>query len=63
MVAYATLGNTEYEKGDTLYYDNEFIHFFISEEEVKAGFIKAGFEITYSKIFESGRGGAILRKP
>lgn len=58
-----TLGNFGYEKGDTLFYNKEFSHIFFSEDEVRAEFEEAGFQIVFLKNFKTGRGGAVLRKP
>lgn len=62
IFAYLSLGNIKYERGDRLYYHNEFVHFFSSEKEVKTEFGEAGFKTYFFNIFKSGRGGAILQK-
>jgi SAM-dependent methyltransferase len=64
IVAFLTLGNLWYEKGDTLSFNIEFIHAFSQEEEVRSEFTEGGFEAMYLHIAEEILlGGAVLRKP
>ena len=64
IVAFLTLGNLWYEKGDTLSYNIEFIHAFSQEDEVKSEFAEGGFEVIHMHISEEILiGGAMLRKP
>ena len=44
MIARLTLGYLDYEKGDMLRFNNEFIHSFTSIDEVKDEIIQGGFE-------------------
>ena len=63
-VAVLTLGNLEHEPGDILWANNEFIHRFLSEEELRSEFAAGGFELLHLTVFdEMMRGGAVLRKP
>lgn len=43
-LAWVTLGNLHYEKGDTLRFDREFIHAFTNVDDLKAEMIQGGFE-------------------
>jgi 2-polyprenyl-3-methyl-5-hydroxy-6-metoxy-1,4-benzoquinol methylase len=64
VVAFITMGNFWYEKGDTLPNNMEFIHAFSREDEVRSEFTESGFEIMYLHIGEEILlGGAVLRKP
>jgi SAM-dependent methyltransferase len=64
VVAFLTLGNLCYEKGDTLSYNIEFIHAFSQEDEVRSEFAEGGFEVLHLHIAEEILlGGAVLRKP
>jgi SAM-dependent methyltransferase len=64
IVAFLTLGNLWYERGDTLPNNMEFIHAFSQEDEVRSEFTEGGFEIMYLHIAEEILlGGAVLRKP
>jgi SAM-dependent methyltransferase len=45
LIARLTLGNLEYEPGDTLLYHIEFIHAFSSEEEVRSELEEGGFQV------------------
>jgi SAM-dependent methyltransferase len=63
-VAWLTLGNIPYEPGDMLWHNIEFIHGFLSIEELNSEFQKSGFEVTHLSIPEQRmRGGAVLKKP
>lgn len=61
-IAFFTLGNFWYEKGDMLWGNAEFIHAFSSEDELKSEFKQGGFEVVHFHIPEGIRGGAVLRK-
>lgn len=62
-LAWLTFGNTSYETGDMLHNNHEFIHGFISANDLRAEFSKGGFEIKHLIIPESGpMGSAILKK-
>jgi len=64
IVAFLTLGNLWYEKGDTLSLNIEFIHAFSHEDEVRSEFAEGGFEVIHLHIAEELLlGGAVLRKP
>jgi 2-polyprenyl-3-methyl-5-hydroxy-6-metoxy-1,4-benzoquinol methylase len=63
VVAFLTLGNLWYEKGDTLPNNIEFIHAFSQEDEVRSEFAEGGFEVLHLRIEEEILiGGAVLRK-
>ncbi len=63
-LAWLTLGNISYEPGDMLWHNIEFIHGFLSVEELTAEFEKSGFEVIHLSIPEQRvRGGAVLKKP
>lgn len=47
IFAFFTLGNLWYEKGDLLWNNVEFIHCFMSEQELLYEFKAGGFEISY----------------
>jgi SAM-dependent methyltransferase len=64
IVAFLTLGNLWYEKGDTLSNNIEFIHAFSQEDEVRSEFAEGGFEVLHLHIAEEILiGGTVLRKP
>ncbi len=64
VVAFLTLGDLWYEKGDTLSNNIEFIHAFSQEDEVRSEFAEGGFEVLHLHIAkEILIGGAVLRKP
>jgi SAM-dependent methyltransferase len=63
VVAFLTLGNLWYEKGDTLSNNIEFIHAFSQEDEVRSEFADGGFEVLHLHIAEEILiGGAVLRR-
>lgn len=63
VVAFLTLGNLWYEKGDMLWYNIEFIHAFSSEDELRSEFEGGGFEVVHIRSAEElFRGGAVLRR-
>jgi ubiquinone/menaquinone biosynthesis C-methylase UbiE len=63
LLACLTLGNLQYENGDVLWKETEFMHLFSSEEEIKREFERRGFEVNYVHIPNDGiRGEALLRK-
>jgi SAM-dependent methyltransferase len=47
LFAVFTLGNMEYEKGDMLYNNNEFVHAFSTVEEIRLEFEEGGFEVVH----------------
>jgi len=61
-LAFLTLGNFWYERGDMLWGDVEFMHSFSSKEDLMSEFNDGGFEVNYLYIPEGVRGGAVLRK-
>jgi SAM-dependent methyltransferase len=64
IVAFLTVGNLWYEKGDTLSNNIEFIHAFSQETDVRSEFAEGGFEVIHLHIAEELLlGGAVLRKP
>lgn len=63
LVAGATLGYHGYERGDQLWGNVEFQHFFSSRPELEAEFAEGGFEIMKIRLPDGEiRGGAVLRK-
>ncbi len=63
LIAFATLGNVQYEDGDHIHAALEFVHSFRSEEELRSEFEAAGFSAYYLKIGEPNcMAGAILVK-
>ena len=63
ILAWITLGNISYEPGDMLWHNIEFIHGFLSAEELKQEFYSGGCDIIHLYIPEqSMRGGAVLKK-
>lgn len=62
MLAWITLGNFSYEKGDMVWGDREFIHAFLSEGEVIAEVEPAGFEAINTQLLPNLNSGAILFK-
>ncbi len=62
--AWLTLGNIAYEPGDMLWHNIEFIHGFLSEEELNSEFQQSYFDLLHLIIPENRmRGGAVLKKP
>lgn len=61
-LAFFTLGNFWYEKGDMLWLNTEFIHAFSSKDELRSEFKQGGFEVVHIHIPEGIRGGAVLQK-
>jgi len=60
---FLTLGNFWYERGDTLWLDQEFIHAFSSEGELRFEVERGGFEVVHMDFGQNGfRGGAVLKK-
>ena len=63
VVAFLTLGNVQYEKGDMLWYNIEFIHAFSSDEDLRSEFEEGFFKVEYMQIPEENmKGGAVLIK-
>jgi SAM-dependent methyltransferase len=50
IIAWITLGNRSYERGDILWGNAEFIHAFSSESDLMAEFVAAGFHVTWLNI-------------
>ncbi|GAG47851.1 unnamed protein product, partial [marine sediment metagenome] len=61
-LAFFTVGNLWYEKGDMLWFNTEFIHAFSSKDELRSEFKQGGFEVVHIHIPEGIRGGAVLQK-
>ena len=62
-LAWLTLGNTSYEPGDMLWHKIEFIHGFLSQDELLVEFEAGGFEVLHLHVPEHKmRGGAVLKK-
>jgi len=63
LFAILTLGNFDFEKGDMLWDNKQFIHAFFSEENIRSEFNEAGLEVLDIFIQDDNRrGGAVLRK-
>lgn len=61
--AWLTLGHLQFEPGDTLWGNVEFIHSFSDETGLRMEFAEGGFEVLHLDIFaEKMFGGAVLRK-
>jgi 2-polyprenyl-3-methyl-5-hydroxy-6-metoxy-1,4-benzoquinol methylase len=64
IFAFLTLGNFQYEKGDMVWRESEFIHTFWSKESLLTEFEPSGFQIMEVTIPDKTLwGSAILRKP
>jgi len=64
VIAFLTLGNLWYEKGDTLSNNIEFIHAFSRKDKVRSEFAEGGFEVIHLHIAQEILiGGAVLKKP
>ncbi len=62
-LAFTILGNLQYEKGDFVWVDREFIHIFSSEKDLLDEFKEGGFEVRYiSRDSNMSRGEALLLK-
>ncbi len=62
IIAILTRGNLNYEKGDMLWNNREFIHAFSSEDNLKSEFKKGGFKIAVMQPRNDlQRSGAILQ--
>lgn len=63
LIAACTLGNTEYEEGDILWGNIEFIHAFTSEEQVRSELREGGLTVIHIQTDPNSiRGGAICKK-
>jgi SAM-dependent methyltransferase len=63
IIAFLSLGNLEYERGDMLWGSAEFIHAFGSEEEARREFSEGEFELVKLHLPDGTlRGGAVLKK-
>jgi SAM-dependent methyltransferase len=62
-IAKSPVGNREYEKGDTLWLNMEFVHFFTSEAEIRTELEEGGLCVTQIKLNPASiRGAAICKK-
>lgn len=62
VFAFLTRGNLWYEAGDMLWANQEFIHAFSKEDDLRAEFSDGGFETLFFHFDEDGlRGGAVLK--
>jgi SAM-dependent methyltransferase len=62
LFSFVTWGNTQYEDGDTLFQNTEFIHEFSTEEKLRDEYKQGGFTVEYFQVSRKFmRGGAILR--
>jgi SAM-dependent methyltransferase len=56
-------GYRQFEPGDMLWGDAEFLHVFGDENALRAEFVEGGFEVLHLEIPDSmGKGGAVLQK-
>ena len=64
MIAWITLGNRSYERGDMLWCNMEFIHAFSMESDLRAEFAAAEFHVAWLNIPTDGdmRGEVLLQK-
>ena len=63
VVSFLTLGNLQYEKGDMLWHNLEFIHAFSNEGDLRSELEEAHLRIEHLQIPEEHmRGGAVLMK-
>ena len=62
IVAACTLGNLEYEPGDTLWLNVEFVHEFTSEDAIRSELEEGGLSIVRIKTDQTLRGSAVCRK-
>jgi SAM-dependent methyltransferase len=63
LLARLTFGHWNYEAGDTLWFNREFLHAFSDEESLRAEFNAAGFKTLHLKVLDQGLlGGAVLGK-
>jgi ubiquinone/menaquinone biosynthesis C-methylase UbiE len=61
-LAFLILGNFSYQKGDVLWCNTEFMHFYSSEKEIRQEFGKGGFEVDYLHLPAEGiKAEAMLR--
>ena len=65
IVAWITMGNRSYERGDMLWGNAEFMHAFSAESDLIAEFSAAGFQVIWLNIptVSQLRGETLLRKP
>jgi 2-polyprenyl-3-methyl-5-hydroxy-6-metoxy-1,4-benzoquinol methylase len=64
IFALLTLGNLQYEPGDMLWSNSEFLHAFSSEDEIKSEFAAGGFAVLHLHIPETGvNGGGSIGEP
>jgi len=64
FIARAIFLNRDYETGDTLWRDKEFIHFFPDIGKLRSELTLSGMDLILFEKHERGnRGNAVLRKP
>ena len=64
IVAWLTLGNIGYEKGDMLRFNQEFFHAFSNRDELRGELVESGFEVVdFVHHDPYDFAGAIVRKP
>lgn len=64
FLAWVTFGYREYEPGDQLWRQREFLHAFHDEEDLRGEFTAAGFAVAHLEVSDdNSSGGAILLKP
>lgn len=62
-VAFLTMGNLQYEPGDKLWGNSEFIHAFSSQDDLRSEFTEGGFDVVLIQISnELMLGGAVLAR-
>lgn len=63
LISWLTLGNFSYEKGDLLKNNQEFLHAFSNQDDLRSEFSEAGFEVLRFVFPDaSHNAGALLRK-
>ena len=63
VFAFLCWGYRQFEPGDVLWFNAEFVHFFGDKNTLRAEFVEGGFEVLHLEISDAmGRGGAVLRK-
>jgi len=62
-VAFLTMGNLQYESGDMLWGNVEFVHAFSSQDALRSELTEGGFEVVHIKISnQMMMGGALLKR-
>jgi SAM-dependent methyltransferase len=62
LVAVGTLGNLDYEPGDTLWLNVEFVHEFSSEDAIRSELEEGGLSVERVWTDQTARGHAVCRK-